>query len=243
MGANATAALPADRLRVKICGLRSLADAMLAADAGADYLGFIFYPLSVRAVTAEQVRPIAAALRDRPNCPILVGVFVDEPAEAVARVLEACDLDLAQLSGDEPPEWLREPISPLAGRSYKAVRPETPHQAARLADTYRPARPPDHGPDLLLDTFHPVLKGGTGQTADWEIGAQVARTQPRLMLAGGLSLANVAQAVARVRPYAVDVASGVERAPGVKDERIVQAFIDASRAAARQAGIPTTRDG
>jgi phosphoribosylanthranilate isomerase len=226
-----TAATPTDRLRVKICGLRSLADATLAADAGADYLGFIFYPLSVRAVTVEQVRPIAAALRGRPDCPILVGVFVDEPVESVARILEACDLDLAQLSGDEPPEWLRDPGSPLAGRSYKAIRPETPAQAARLAGAYRPASPPDRGPDLLLDTFHPILKGGTGQTADWEIGAHVARTQARLMLAGGLNLANVAQAVAHVRPYAVDVASGVERAPGVKDPRVLQAFIRAAGAA------------
>lgn len=222
-------------LKVKICGLRTLADAIEAADAGADYLGFIFYPLSIRAVTVEQVQPIAAGLRSRANCPILVGVFVDEPVDAVAGTLDACGLDLAQLSGDEPPEWLRDPASPLAGRGYKAIRPETLAQATRQASVYRPEPPSATGPDLLLDTYHPTLKGGTGETVDWEIAAHLARARPRLMLAGGLSLANVAAAVERVRPFAVDVASGVELAPGVKDPRVLRAFVGA----ARRAGVET----
>lgn len=214
--------------KVKICGLTNLADATGAVEAGADYLGFILYPPSKRSVSAADVRHIAGQLRQRPACPVLVGVFVDETAEEMARILDFCGLDLAQLSGDEPAALVGDPASPLYGRSYKALRPTSMGEAEADADWYLPPEPDPRQPRLLIDAYHPNLRGGTGLTADWSIAAHLARRLPGLMLAGGLTPDNVAEAVAQVKPYAVDVASGVERSPGIKDLARVRAFITAA---------------
>lgn len=231
-------------VKVKICGLTRLEDARIALEAGADYLGFIFYPPSPRAITAEaaanliaQVRASLAASPDRtlapnpwPLAPLLVGVFVNEPPAAVAAILDRCGLDLAQLSGDEPATDVVDPASPLFGRAYKALRPRSPAETEEGAARF--AAPPDSpGPRLLLDTPHGRLYGGSGETGDWSIAAVLAARLPGLMLAGGLTPDNVAAAVARVRPYAVDVASGVESAPGRKDHALVRAFVANARAA------------
>lgn len=219
-------------VRVKICGLTNLADALAAADAGADYLGFIFYAPSKRAVTVAQVQPIVAALRARATCPRLVGVFVNADAGAVAATLAACDLDYAQLSGDEVPRMVGDPASVLYGRAYKALRPQSRGEAEADAEWYSAPQPiDDQMPTLLLDAWHPTLYGGSGQVGDWAIAAAVAAQVPRLMLAGGLTPANVAHAVQRVRPFAVDVAGGTEAAPGRKAHGALRAFIAQARAA------------
>lgn len=218
-------------LKVKICGLTNLADAQAAVDAGADYLGFIFYPPSKRSITPAGAGPIVAALRARPGCPLLVGVFVNETAEQAAAVLDAVGLDLAQLSGEETPNLIGDRNSPLYGRSFKALRPTSLAEAEAEAEWYLPPEPAANRPSLLLDAYHPTLRGGTGRVADWAMAARLAETVPQLMLAGGLNADNVAAAVEQVRPFAVDVASGVEAAPGRKDHAQVRAFIQAAKGA------------
>jgi phosphoribosylanthranilate isomerase len=229
-------------VKVKVCGITSRADAQAAVRAGADLLGFIFFPQSPRYVTPERAREILNAVAPRQAGVLTVGVFVNEPPETVAQVLDFCGLDLAQLHGEEPPEALgldRGGKSPLRGRAYKALRPRSLEEALELAHNYAPAPPRRGGgrlPAFLLDAYHPRLRGGTGQTGDWSIAASLAGRYP-LLLAGGLSPANVAQAVREVRPWGVDAASGVEQAPGQKDHAALRAFI----AAARQ-GIRKERD-
>jgi phosphoribosylanthranilate isomerase len=216
--------------KIKICGITNLADALTAAEAGADYLGFIFYPPSPRAITLETATAVAAQLRARENCPILVGVFVNETAVQMAAVLDQCQLDLAQLSGEEVPALIGDAASPIYGRAYKALRPATFTEAEAEAEWYLP---PSDGPEvmprLLLDAPHPHLRGGTGQTGDWQMAARLAETIPGLMLAGGLTPENVAEAVKQVRPFAVDTASGVESSPGQKDGEKVRGFVAAVR--------------
>jgi phosphoribosylanthranilate isomerase len=216
---------------VKVCGITNLEDALAAVAAGADYLGFIFYPPSKRAITVAQAVAITAVLRRRPDCPLLVGVFVDETAAHMAAVLDRCRLDLAQLSGEEPPAIIGESRSPVYGRSYKALRPTSLAEAEADAEWYAPARRDGawRAPSLLIDTYHPNLRGGTGETGDWQMIARLAESIPGLMLAGGLTAANVAEAVRQVRPFAVDVASGVEAAPGKKDHGLLQAFVAAAK--------------
>lgn len=218
-------------VKVKICGITNLPDAEAALQAGADYLGFIFYPPSKRAVTEPVAKEIARALRGRSHCPLLVGVFVNESAGEIDRLLSECDLDLAQLSGDEVPSLVADPASPLFGRAYKSIRPASITEAEAEAEWYAvPERPP-YLPSLLIDTLHPQLRGGTGQTGDWRLSARIAAAWPGLMLAGGLTVHNVSAAVAQVRPFAVDVASGVEAAPGKKDHEQVRRFIASAKRA------------
>lgn len=218
--------------RVKICGITRLDDAIVALEAGADYLGFILYPPSPRAISVETLSSLTDQLRrhprsremfGRPAPPLLVGVFVNESAETMGEVLAACGLDLAQLSGDEAAEIATRPNSPLFGRAYKAIRPRTTAEAEDMAAMYASAAV--DGPRLLLDTPHGHLYGGTGEAGDWKVAATLSAAMPGIMLAGGLTPDNVAGAVQRARPFAVDVASGVEASPGLKDADLVRAFI------------------
>jgi len=218
-------------IKIKICGITNLPDALVAVDAGVDYLGFILYPPSKRSITPAACQAIVSTLRGRSDCPLLVGVFVDETGSHMANILQECDLDLAQLSGSEVPSLVADPGSPLYGRSYKALQPTSLPEAEAEAEWYiAPDRAPDH-PALLIDTYHPTLRGGTGQTGDWTMSAHLAQTIPGLMLAGGLNAANVAAALRQVRPFAVDVASGVESVPGKKDHQQVRQFIHNARTA------------
>lgn len=221
--------------RVKVCGLTNFDDAAVARDAGADYLGFIFYPPSKRAIAVAEARSVIRRLRDSQDrsrpAPVYVGVFVNEQASDLASILEECDLDMAQLAGDEPPELIHSPNSPLFGRVFQAIRPRSLPEAMELVRQYcpHPSVASATGPDLLMDTFHPTLRGGTGHTADWTLAATIVREVPRLMLAGGLNVENVAEAILQVRPFAVDVASGVEAVPGRKDHDKLRAFIRAAK--------------
>jgi phosphoribosylanthranilate isomerase len=210
-------------VRVKICGITNGDDARHAADCGADALGFVFYAGicgadalgfvfyagSPRCVTPEQVREIVAGL---PPFVTRVGLFVNEHPGRIRAIVGACGLDVVQLHGDEPPEACVLPPC----RVIKGVRPRREADLAALA-AYPVAA-------LLVDAAVPGEFGGTGQRADWELAAQLAARQ-RVILAGGLTPANVAAAVREVKPYAVDVASGVELAPGRKDPDQVAQFI------------------
>ncbi len=218
---------------IKICGLKTLREAEAAVEAGADYLGFNFYPKSVRFITPQACRDIARALRQRYSHIRLVGVFVDAPVEEIQACLQACSLDLAQLHGNESPQALVR----LKSRAYKAVR-------GIPADLDRFARP--EAPALLVDSAVQGLYGGTGLRADWQAAADLAKRLP-IFLAGGLNSENAAEAVRQVRPWGVDAASGLESEPGVKDAGKMKAFVQAVRSVPdsieRLAGKPAWQKG
>jgi phosphoribosylanthranilate isomerase len=202
------------RVFIKVCGITSAADAALAAAAGADAVGFVFWPMSSRRIEPEKA---AAISRGLPPFLLRVGVFVDAPAEEMARVADLVGLDLLQLHGDEPPEAL----VGLARRALKAVRVG---KGFRAEDALRY----DQAAGLLVDTRLPgetMMPGGTGVPFDWTLVRGVRAQASFLMLAGGLSPENVSDALEAVRPDAVDVSSGVESLPGRKDPDKVRAFI------------------
>ncbi len=225
---------------VKICGITNLEDARLAVDAGADYLGFILWPGSKRSIGLEAAAAISRALRQAGSCPILVGVFVNESGPAMAAALAAAGLDAAQLHGEEVPALIGDPASPVYGRAYKGLRPATQAEAEAEAEWFLPPERDERLPALLLDAYHPTLRGGSGRQADWAMAAQVAARVPGLMLAGGLTPDNVAVAVRQVRPFAVDVASGVEHQPGRKEPSGVRAFVAAVRRESQRRTEETT---
>ncbi len=213
---------------IKICGVTTLDDALICAEAGADLLGLNFYPPSPRCLTLPQARYITDGLRAilGDQCPVLVGVFVNESTSALARILAEAGLDVAQLSGDESEAVLIE----MRGRAFKAIRPRYQAEAVADAEAFLHDAPTNPcWPTLLIDAYHKELYGGTGEQASVEIARAVCALTPRLMLAGGLQPENVAGRVAAVQPWGVDVASGVESAPGVKDVEKVYAFINAVR--------------
>jgi phosphoribosylanthranilate isomerase len=206
-------------MHIKICGLTTLADAEAALDAGADYLGFNFYPKSPRYLAPEACAQIVAGLGARLAGVKTVGIFVNEMPEQVRVVLATGRLDLAQLHGEESPET----VQALGGRAYKAFR-----GSGRAWEAYAAAGP--GAPAFLVDAYVPQAYGGTGQVADWAAAKPLAVQYP-LFLAGGLTPENVALAVAQVRPWGVDVASGVESAPGKKDVQKMKDFVAAALAA------------
>ena len=207
---------------VKVCGLMRHADAAVAAQAGARYLGVILSPGFRRSVTPDAARIIFTRLPAR-----RVGVFVDAGEAELAAAAEAASLEVLQLHGDEPPE-LAARLRAAGWEVWKAVR-------ARGADDFSAAARRYAGAvdALLLDGYTPASHGGAGARFPWEQVAARLHELPegvRLVAAGGLRPDNVAQAVRTLRPHAVDVSSGVESAPGVKDPRAVRAFVRAARA-------------
>lgn len=197
------------RTRIKICGLTRVEDAQLAVALGADAVGFVFWPGSPRLVTAEHVRSITAAL---PALVTRVGVFVNMSVAEVAHIVAAAHLDVAQLHGEERPDDYRDVASRLIKGT--SLGDDAAIDAAR-------ALPGDVTP--LVDAHDPARRGGTGQRADWTRAATLARERP-VILAGGLTADNVADAVGHVRPWGVDVSSGVESSPGVKSAEKLRAF-------------------
>jgi len=210
-------------LFVKVCGVTRPGDAVLAARAGADAVGLNFYPGSKRVVTVAQARRIVRAL---PPFLWVVGVFVDASRAEVLRTARAVGLDAVQLHGDESPDF----AASLGLRTVKALHVGT---APATAQARRFA-----GVDLLLLDTAQAGHGGGGVAFDWRLARGLARRRP-LLLAGGLTPDTVAEAVRTVRPFGVDVASGVERRPGVKDPRKLTAFVAAARAAA---ATPSRKD-
>jgi len=201
---------------IKICGIKTLKDALAAIEAGADYLGFNFYPKSVRFVEKEICAEITSVLkREHPQIK-LVGVFVNLPVDEVKNILETCHLDLAQLHGDETPEMLES----FNGNAFKAIR----LTSESVETSVYPFLKSDLSPALLIDAAVKGVYGGSGVTADWSAAAELAKKYP-LLLAGGLTPENVADAVGRVKPWGVDVASGVESTAGEKDAGKMKAFV------------------
>jgi len=219
--------------RVKICGLTTFEDALAAAQAEADMLGFNFYKRSPRYITPEAAQPICDSLRTQLGaaCPVLVGVFVNEVVGIISAITRKVGLNAAQLSGDESDDMLRE----LRGIGFKAIRPMNLAQALDDVHYFNPHFPTNEKfPSLLLDAYHSQLYGGTGEQASTEVALAVRAEVPRLMLAGGLTPENVTERVNAIQPWGVDVASGVEveDQPGKKDSAKVQAFIQAAKGAA-----------
>ena len=203
-------------VRSKICGITRVEDALAAAAAGADAIGLVFYAKSPRAVRVEQAQQIIAAL---PPFVTTVGLFVDMPRPELQQILAQVPLDLLQFHGDESVEQCEG-----YGRPYiKALRVKAGDDIAALMAQYPSAS------GVLLDTFVEGVPGGTGLAFDWSL---VPAELPKpVILAGGLTPDNVAAAIDRVRPYAVDISGGVESAKGIKDADKVRAFIRAARGA------------
>lgn len=202
-------------IRVKICGITSEADALAAAAAGADAVGFVFYEKSPRYVTPSAARSIMAAL---PPLVIRVGVFVN-PEEGLVREAVAAGIQVLQLHGEESPEFCRHQNVPVI-------------KGFRLKDELSLLSCRDYqGLPWLLDSFVAGQAGGTGAVFNWDLALKAKSSNPVIVLAGGLTPDNVAEAIRRVRPYAVDVSSGVESAPGKKDAAKMRAFVAAARAA------------
>lgn len=210
--------------RVKVCGITSLEDARAALEAGADMLGFNFYARSPRCVSPAEARGIVESLPRRVSC---IGVFVNEPSPAeVERIAREAGLHAVQLHGDETPEFCR------------GLRGLTIIKALRVGADYDAESAAAYDADaVLLDAYVAGERGGTGHTFDWTLASLTRDRVPRLFLAGGLNPDNVASAVAAVRPYAVDVCSGVETAPGRKSSELMRRFVQAVVSSSRGADV------
>lgn len=201
--------------KIKICGITNLPDARLAVELGADALGFIFYPKSPRYIPVAKAADICSAL---PPFVVKVGVFVDELEYEIEKALGECLLNALQFHGDEPPGFCQK----FPAKSIKAirVRDEASLRAAAEYDVDA----------VLLDTYSETERGGTGKTFDWTLALKAKELlAPPVILSGGLTTVNVQEAIRRVRPYAVDVSSGVEREPGKKDPEKLRRFIELCR--------------
>jgi phosphoribosylanthranilate isomerase len=203
------------RVRVKICGITSVADAEMCVNAGADALGLNFWSGSVRGCDEATARAIAQAVAGRV---LLVGVFVDAGPSELARVKASVGLGCLQLHGEEPAALVQQ----FLPHAYKALRVRD-GSAVETARSF----PGEH---ILLDAYVAGLPGGTGATFDWNVAKAVA-AERKLTLAGGLTPDNVAEAVRAVSPYCVDTASGVESSPGVKSRSLIEAFVQAAHGA------------
>ena len=199
---------------VKVCGITRLSDALHAVEHGATAIGFVFWPRSPRFISAHDAAEIVAEL---PADVTTVGVFVNESVDGIRSVVEKTGIVAVQLHGDEPPEYAQAIGHPI-------LRSATVQNAADVSDAW------PESTTLLVDAADPVRRGGTGNVVDWSRAASLARVRP-IVLAGGLTPDNVAEAVVTVRPYGVDVSSGVESAPGVKDPHKVAQFLASARSA------------
>ena len=203
---------------VKICGITSLEDALAATEAGADALGFNFYPRSARFVTPKEARSIIDRL---PRSVLSVGIFVNEGGpEVVRRIAAEAGVAAVQLHGDESPDYCH------------ALKDRSVIKALRVRHGFRPEDATQYQTEaILLDAFCADVRGGTGRTFDWSLARRARELVPKLFLAGGLTPGNVGAAVQAVGPYAVDTCSGVEHSPGRKDASRMRAFVDAARRA------------
>jgi len=201
------------RIKVKICGTTSLKDAFLAVESGADAIGFIFYKMSPRNISQKEAKEIILQL---PPFIETVGVFVNETSDKINRIAEQCKLNSIQLHGEESPALCRR----VKRKVIKAFRVKNADSLKSIA-SYKVS-------GFLLDSYNDGSKGGTGQVFDWNLALRVKKQGP-VILAGGLNPYNVFTAIHRVKPYGVDVCSGVENSPGIKDHEKVRAFIKSVR--------------
>ena len=211
-------------VKIKICGITNFEDAVAATAAGADMLGFNFYQPSSRYIEPDPAREIVARLRgDSQNRSItMVGVFVDESIDSLVRIVNEVSLDAVQLHGDESPEFCAELKSFVPDKAIiKALRVNGSFDP-RSASSYSVQA-------IMLDAFHEQLRGGTGRVIDWDIAKTVRDLIPQLWLSGGLSPENIAEAISRVQPFAVDACSSLESSPGRKDHVRMMEFVRAVR--------------
>jgi phosphoribosylanthranilate isomerase len=204
------------QVKVKICGITNLDDALAAIDYGADALGFVFFKGSPRYVLYEKA---GAIIKKLPSFITTVGVFVNEETENIERVIRLTGIDIVQLHGNEPPE-----LCNISRRIIKAIRVKSLESLNPLKHYKNKVSA------FLLDTFTPDVFGGTGQIFNWDIAVD-AKQFGRIILAGGLRPDNIAEAVRRVRPYGVDVSSGIELEKGWKDHKKMGLFIKRAKAA------------
>jgi phosphoribosylanthranilate isomerase len=202
------------KTQVKICGITNIADGLAVAEAGADLIGLMFCEESPRLVTLKQAAEISQAL---PRFVVRVGVFVNPPADLVMQAISDCHLTMLQFHGDEPSEFCTQ----FGLMSLKAIRVRDESSLQLLANYQTDA--------FLLDAFSKNGRGGTGEKFNWDLAAKAQQFGKPFFLAGGLTPENVAEAVRTVRPFGVDVSSGVESSPGKKDPLKVRAFIGAAK--------------
>jgi phosphoribosylanthranilate isomerase len=203
-----------DPIFIKVCGITRVSDALHAVEQGATALGFVLWPKSPRAVGVDRAAEIIAAL---PSHVMTVGVFVNEPIDSIRSAAERAHLTAVQLHGDEPPAY-------ADALDWPVIRAVSVDEIDLVAEAWPPDTP------LLVDNIDPVRRGGTGGAIDWSRAAGVAKTR-RVVLAGGLTPENVATAIRAVHPFGVDVSSGVESGPGVKDLDKVTQFVSNARLA------------
>jgi phosphoribosylanthranilate isomerase len=201
-------------VKVKICGITNVDDAIAAVDFGADALGFVFFEGSPRRISYKDA---AAIIKKLPSFLTSVGVFVDDTPERIEEITSRTGIDVIQLHGNEPPDMCR-----LSRRVIKAIRVKSLESLDPLIHFK------DKVSAFLLDTFTPDVFGGTGLIFNWDIAAY-AKQYGRIILAGGLTPDNIAEAITRVRPYGVDVSSGVESEKGKKDRNKMELFIRRAR--------------
>ncbi|OHE61067.1 MAG: N-(5'-phosphoribosyl)anthranilate isomerase [Thermodesulfovibrio sp. RBG_19FT_COMBO_42_12] len=204
------------QIKVKICGITNIDDAVAAVDFGADALGFVFFEKSPRYISHADA---AAIIKKLPSFTTTIGVFVNVKPDQVEKIIDLTHIDAVQLHGNEPPEMCN-----ISRRVIKAIRVKSLESLDPLIN-YK-----DKVSAFLLDTFTPDVLGGTGQIFNWDI-AIYAKQFGKIILAGGLTPDNVAEAVRRVRPYGVDVSSGVESEKGKKDQRKMKLFIERAKGA------------
>ena len=214
-------------IKVKICGIQRPVDALVAADAGADFIGMVFVPRRHRRLDTGTAKDIADALRSSAgHVPQVVGLFADQPLDEVNQTIDTCSLDLAQLCGRESPEYCRR----VAARVIKVVHVDASASiqttVANIGERVRAYS--DDGHLVTLDRLVEGLQGGTGHRFDWDIAARLTAAGHSFVLAGGLTPNNVAQAVAKVGPWGVDVSTGVETS-GAKEHGKIRAFISNAR--------------
>ena len=203
-------------VRIKICGITNLDDALACADAGADLLGFNFYPGSPRYIEPAAAREI---VRQLPGSILTVGIFVNAGTpKDLERLADKGGVNAVQLHGDESPAYCRELNGRFVIKALRATDGYTPESAGEYATAA-----------ILLDSFDARARGGSGKVFDWSLARQTAELVPKLFLAGGLDPENIAAAVASVQPFGVDACSRLETSPGRKDVALVRRFIDAIR--------------
>jgi len=207
-------------VQIKICGITNARDAKACVELGAALIGLNFYPRSPRYIEPNIARQIVETL---PADTDAVGVFVDGNAEDIRKAANIAGVRCVQLHGDVSPETAHELAS-----EFRVIRAFSTHSRFRPEEVSLFSNC-----DVLIDAHHPDLRGGTGQACDWSAARATLRFAQFLILSGGLSVQNVGRAIATVRPHAVDVCSGVERAPGVKDHRAMKNFVAAVRRAER----------
>lgn len=201
-------------VKIKICGITNVEDALMAIEYGADALGFIFYPQSRRYVPPEKAKSIIDKL---PPLTLRIGVFVDAEPETIMKTVNECRLDGVQFHGNESPEF----CSKFRRRVIKGIRPQREEEVANIAEYKVDA--------FLVDSYHPDVMGGTGTTFDWELAVAAKMFGVPVILAGGLNPKNVAEAVRLVKPYGIDVCTGVETFQGKKDPEKLKDFIEQAR--------------